>query len=330
MPWNREGEDDDRLAPQSPDPERRARMRRRVLRSLSPRPPGLSDRLYGAVAIVAGAAPFLARGLAVVLIASSFFLAAGVAAADSLPDEPLYPVKIATEQLRLALATTSEDRATVELSLAGHRLAEAERLAENGREDAALEASSAYGTHLANAAAELAASERPAERTEALVGQLESRLAKQRESAANTAARLALDPRTATAAKVLATVTATAAPSQGSTPAARIAANAAAFADRAATAAAEFAIANGAKLPAAPRAPATVDGDEGDGGDDDLPVITPRPGTATAPGTRTAAPALRPAPTPQRTSAATSSGLPLRTATPAPARPTALSSLPNA
>ncbi|GEM_PF-5113427 len=53
------------------------------------------------------------------------------AAASSLPSSPLYSVKLATEQLQLALAFNDETRARVHLALAEHRLAEAERLAQS-------------------------------------------------------------------------------------------------------------------------------------------------------------------------------------------------------
>ena len=211
-------------------------MRRRVLGDLHPRPPQLSDRLYGGAVLLGRPAPLAVRAVTVLLVLASLVAATGVAAADSLPDEPLYAVKLVTEQTRLALATTAEDRATVELSIAEHRLTEALRLAEAGREEDALEASSAYGTHLASAAAELATIE-VGPRGTALTGQLETRLSTQRTQVAATATRLAKDPRSAPAAAVLATVTATATPVQGATAAARIAANAAAFSERAAKAA---------------------------------------------------------------------------------------------
>ena len=233
-----ERDDDERLSPAELDALRRARMRRRILGGLEPRAPRLSDRFYGGLVLLGRPAPVLVRAGAVLLILASVVVATGVAAADSLPDEPLYGVKLATEQARLAFAATPEDRATVELSIAEHRLTEAVLLAEEGREDDALEASSAYGTHLAAAAAELATVE-PGLRADALVGQLETRLATQRRQVAAAATRLAADPRTAPAAAVLATVTATAPPVEGASAAARIAANAAAFSERAAVVAEE-------------------------------------------------------------------------------------------
>ena len=54
------------------------------------------------------------------------------AAAASLPDSPLYSVKLAGERLQLALSLNQEARAQVYLLLAEHRLAEAERLAKEG------------------------------------------------------------------------------------------------------------------------------------------------------------------------------------------------------
>jgi hypothetical protein len=121
-----------------------------------------------------------------------------------------------------------EDRASVELSIAEHRLDEAERLATAGREDAAIVATAGYGSSLADAAADLASVEATNPRTAGLVQQLQSTLVAGQQRVAITATRLATDARTASMARVLAAVSATAAPSTGS-PATKIADQAAAI-----------------------------------------------------------------------------------------------------
>ena len=120
------------------DPASRVRMRNSVLAALAPAKPTLGDRVYGAFAILGTPAPMLVRALAVVVIGAGILGGATVASADSLPDDALYSFKIAGEQLRLAIAVGPDDRAAVELSIAEHRLDEAERLAISGREDDAI------------------------------------------------------------------------------------------------------------------------------------------------------------------------------------------------
>src|SRR4051812_21695899 len=66
---------------------------------------------------------------AAITIALLFTGGAITAAAGSLPDSPLYPVKLAGEQVRLALAMNDDTRARVYASLAQQRLAEADRMA---------------------------------------------------------------------------------------------------------------------------------------------------------------------------------------------------------
>ncbi|HVR88195.1 MAG TPA: DUF5667 domain-containing protein [Candidatus Limnocylindria bacterium] len=213
------------------DPAGRARMRRTVLASVAPRAPRLSDRVYAACAILAKPAPLLVRGLVVAVVVAGLVAGATVASADSLPDEPFYALKVAGEQVRLAIAASPEDRATVRLSIAGHRLDEAERLAEAGRADEAIIATANYGESLANAAAELASVETLDPRTAALVEQMQASLTVGQQRIAATAARLATDPRTAATAAVLETVSATAAPGKRS-EATRIADQAAAVTSR--------------------------------------------------------------------------------------------------
>lgn len=220
------------LPPERPglDPARRASLRRELLRS-APLAPRLSDRLLGAFRVLALPAPYAVRALAVGTLCVALLAGTTVASADSLPDEPLYGVKLAAEQLRLALAVAPEDRATVELSLAEHRLAEAERLAADGHASGVIVATSAYAAHLASAAAELAVVDELAPRAIALVRQLEARITEQRNRAGEAAQRLIADPRTALAGVVISTI-ATTPQATGGSAATRIADSASAVSAR--------------------------------------------------------------------------------------------------
>lgn len=210
------------------DPASRARMRNTVLAALEPARPTTADRLYGVLAVLGTPAPILVRGLVLLVVIAGLVGGATVASADSLPDDLLYGVKLAGEQLRLAVAVSPEDRASVALSIAEHRLDEAERLATAGREDDAIVATAAYGSSLAAAAADLASIERIDPRTAALVTQMQTTLATSQLRVAATATRLAGDPRTAATAEVLAIVSTVAAANNDS-PATRIADQAAAL-----------------------------------------------------------------------------------------------------
>src|SRR5207249_2995858 len=84
--------------------------------------------------------------------------------------------------------------------------AEATVLAEDGDDDDAVIATSAYSEHLANAAAELAGSEAVDPRTADLVSQLQDRMNEHRAAAAKAASRLGAKPSTANAGAVLAAV----------------------------------------------------------------------------------------------------------------------------
>ncbi|MGH2378557.1 MAG: DUF5667 domain-containing protein, partial [Candidatus Limnocylindria bacterium] len=182
-PWPPRGPDD-------LDDDRRARMRREVLSRIEPRGPGLGDHAYAALTVLAAPAPFIVRAAVSAVLVVSLVASASVASADALPDEPLYGLKVAGERVRLQLARTPEDRAAVWLSMAEHRLAEAERLAVAGRESEAFVATSAYGTQLAEAAAELAAIERLEANGPSVVARLRDRLADQQVRAADIAERL--------------------------------------------------------------------------------------------------------------------------------------------
>ena len=106
----------------------RARMRARILARLEPRRTGLLDHAWTALELLGRPAPYIVRGVALGAVMVCLGLSAVVASADTLPDDLLYPLKIASEQVRLALADAPGDRAGVELSIAEHRLGEAEKL----------------------------------------------------------------------------------------------------------------------------------------------------------------------------------------------------------
>lgn len=188
------------------DPAARARMRRQVLAAIAPSRPTFADSVMTVFAVLAKPAPTLLRIIAVGVAGVGLLAGATVASADSLPDDTLYGFKLAGEQLRLAIASTPEDRAAVGISIAAHRLDEAERLAEAGRDDATIEMTAAFGLSLATAAAELASVDVQHPKLGALVAQLQAQLHVQQERVGASAVRLAADPRTAGAAAVLAAI----------------------------------------------------------------------------------------------------------------------------
>jgi uncharacterized protein DUF5667 len=225
-----------------PDARTRSRIRSRVLFGLRPRGATLWDRVAVTFEVLGRPTPYamrvLAVGLAVVTIAAS----TAVMSAGTVADDPFYSVKITSEQMRLALATSPEDRAVVELSIAEHRLAEATSLATLGDEDDAIVATSEYGEHMANAAAELAQVEALQPETATLVIQLQQRIDEHRATAAAVVARLAEDPSRASAAAALSALAARGSPALGLSPAAAIAQDAADTADEAASVAERMAL----------------------------------------------------------------------------------------
>ena len=186
----------------------RARMRDRVLGSVYPRRPTLADRTAIAFEMLAKPAPYAVRVIAVTALCVATIAGAAVAGADTLPNDPLYSVKLAGEDLRLTLASSAGDRAGVQLSIAEHRLAEAEALATSGRDEDALVASSTYSQQMAEAAAELADLEELQPEVVALVAQLDDRFNEQRSRVQLLATKLSADPTTLRASEILAVVAA--------------------------------------------------------------------------------------------------------------------------
>jgi uncharacterized protein DUF5667 len=186
----------------------RARMRDRVLGSLRPRQPTIADRLAVALDLFAKPAPYAVRAMAVSALCVATVAGATVAGADSLPNDPLYSLKLASEDVRLTLALSAEDRAGVQLSIAEHRLAEAEALATSGRDEDTLVASSTYSQQIAEAAAELAELEELQPAVVALVAQLDDRFNDQRSRVQALATKLSADPITVRSSEILAVVAA--------------------------------------------------------------------------------------------------------------------------
>lgn len=214
------------MSTSGPDDETRRRMRAQVMARLHPQKPTLLDNAWAALWHLSQPAPYIVRSVAIAAIIVCSGMGATLASADALPDDPLYQVKIASETVRLALAGTNEDRAAVELTIAEHRLVEAESLASSGRTSDALVASANYSQHIASAAAELA----PQFESAAVNAQLESSFNAQRERAQALATVLSLDVRSAEGGQILAMI---AAPSlaPGRTQLERVAETAASVAD---------------------------------------------------------------------------------------------------
>jgi hypothetical protein len=218
-----------------PDARTRSRIRARVFGDLHPRRVTLFDRLAIAFEVLGKPAPYAMRALGVALLIVAVGAGTAVVSAGTVAEDPLYSVKITSEQFRLALAASPEDRAVVELSIAEHRLAEATALATLGNDDDAIVATSEYGEHMANAAAELAQIESLQPETATLIRQLQQRISEHRATAAAAVARLNADPTRASAAAALSAVAAPGASASDLSPAATIAQDAADAADEAAS-----------------------------------------------------------------------------------------------
>ncbi|MDP9282200.1 MAG: DUF5667 domain-containing protein [Chloroflexota bacterium] len=197
-----------KYAPSGLDALARERMRDRVLGSVRPRRPTLADRAAIVFEVLAKPAPYAMRAIAVGALCIATVAGATVAGADTLPDDPLYSLKLAGEDLRLTLAVSAGDRAAVQLSIAEHRLAEAEALATSGRDEDALVASSIYSQQIAEAAAELAELEELQPEVVALVAQLDDRFNEQRSRVQLLATKLSADPTTLRASEIMAVVAA--------------------------------------------------------------------------------------------------------------------------
>lgn len=240
-----------------PDGKTRSRIRSRVLNGLRPREATFGDSVAVAFEILGRPTPYAMRALAVGLIVVAIGASTAVASAGTVADDALYSVKTTSEQMRLALAMSPEDRAVVQLSIAEHRLAEATTLATLGNEDDAIVATSEYGEHMANAAAELAQVEALQPETATLVLQLQQRIDEHRAMAAAVVARLAEDPTRGSPSAALAVLATRGSRDADLSPAAAIAQDAAETADEAASVAERLAVPTRATIAAALSAIAT-------------------------------------------------------------------------
>lgn len=84
--------------------------------------------------------PFIYRVAAVTIALALILGSVGYASTDSMPDDPLYPVKQLIEKIRLAVTTDNQAEVELHLQLAEERLAEADAMAEEGKTDEARQA----------------------------------------------------------------------------------------------------------------------------------------------------------------------------------------------
>lgn len=85
----------------------------------------------------------------VIMVVSGIGTAA--AASDAMPDEALYPVKLATEQARLALTFSESAKADLYAKMAEKRVIELETMAQQGKIEAAATAAEKLANHLETA-----------------------------------------------------------------------------------------------------------------------------------------------------------------------------------
>ena len=127
-----------------PRPEFRARARyqfRSALREAASK----SRPLFG----------WLPRWATIVTAVLIFLLAGGstvAAAGNSMPDEPLYPVKLATEQIRLRLTPSKLAKAQLYASFADKRVLEIARMAKEGKPEQVEKTGRRLDNHLAKIA----------------------------------------------------------------------------------------------------------------------------------------------------------------------------------
>jgi hypothetical protein len=110
--------------------------------------------------------------VAAVLILLLTGVGTAIASSNALPDEPLYPVKLATEEVRLTFAVTDAQKAQVHTQLAETRAAEVETMANEGKTE-----------HAAITAARLA---KQLEQANAAINKLEAASGTAQPSAATT------------------------------------------------------------------------------------------------------------------------------------------------
>ncbi len=96
--------------------------------------------------------PVWRRKWAVAMASVLLIVLAGVgvtaASTDALPDEPLYPVKLAAEQVRLTAAFSDMDKAKLHIQFAERRVAEMAQMAREGKGDKILMLTAQAADHL--------------------------------------------------------------------------------------------------------------------------------------------------------------------------------------
>ena len=180
-------------------PVRRAALRSRVLERLGEPRPTPSERVAVATGRLRPPVPLLWRLATIALTVIAIAGGASAASAESLPDDPLYALKLNSEQVRLSLTRSAADRAAVQLGIAETRLREASALAAQDRDTEADAAASAFGEYLANAIASI---EEAAPTSADLVEQLRARVARRQADL-----RIATGAATPNAVTVLASAT---------------------------------------------------------------------------------------------------------------------------
>ena len=129
-----------RLRSSEPQPEWLKNTRQEILGYMEARPVVRNPEKVRHLSLERPTSRFLILGLKPMPVAISALVLAllsgtGVAAQQSLPTSLLYPIKIATEQVRLALTPSSEGKVKAHLDFAEHRLAEVESLSAKGASD---------------------------------------------------------------------------------------------------------------------------------------------------------------------------------------------------
>jgi hypothetical protein len=168
-----------RQVPQAvPSPEAKAVGRQRLLSAVAKKRrekalarPGLVRRLGQNAAILVQSlvrpqrqSLRLAQAIAALFIIVSLVSAGTLrVAAGSLPDSPLYPIKLATERVQLALTTTAASRARLHMSYSERRLEEARALLEAGKglSEATLQAVKSENSGALTAIGQASEEERP-------------------------------------------------------------------------------------------------------------------------------------------------------------------------
>jgi uncharacterized protein DUF5667 len=120
------------LAPSAPaaDPAFRLRARNRMLAAAANRRRGLRWNPFGALPRPVARLAFAGAVAAALLVGG---LTSAAASGNSLPGDPLYPVKLAVERAQLAVAFDPAARARLHAQFADVRLNEARRLIAAGR-----------------------------------------------------------------------------------------------------------------------------------------------------------------------------------------------------